>query len=496
MPRFYVRKNADYGNTPERVMQEAVDAVASGTSVRAACRQYGIPRSTLTRNIEKAKQGKQLCPNYKHSQIFSTILEDELETYLSTCAKMFHGLTTKSVRCLAYEMAIANNSKHPLQWDETKSAGKEWLLGFMRRHPNLSIRQPEATSLARATAFNRHTIGAFFTLLEDTYLELSVTGAQIFNLDETGITTAHKVPKVVAPRGAKQLGQITSRERGELVTMCCIVSAAGQSLPPVFVFPRKNFKDHMLFGAPEGSLGLIHQSGWMTAENFIKVITHIIKHTRPTQEHPIILTMDNHESHLSYNALELAKNNHIHIITLPPHTSNKTQPLDRSIFGPMKTHFNRLSDSWMLQNVGKTISIYQLAQLGGTAFVRAATPENICSGFRASGIWPLNPEAFDNIDYLPSSITDRPNPEQQTCPASATTSLTDLSAPQPSSPPEVEPIAGPSSVSPELAEREAESSISTASKSIEGSSSKSKDPVHTSPFDLRGYPKVSGALYI
>ena len=115
----------------------------------------------------------------------------------------------------------------------------------------------------------------------------------------------------------------------------------------------------MLNGAPEGSLGLTHQSGWMTGDNFFKVISHIVQHVRPSKEYPIVLIMDNHESHLSYAALELAKKNNIHIITLPPHTSNKTQPLDRSVFRPLKSAYNRYADAWMLQNPGKQITIYQ-----------------------------------------------------------------------------------------------------------------------------------------
>ena len=124
--------------------------------------------------------------------------------------------------------------------------------------------------------------------------------------------------------------------------MCVIVSASGQTLPPAFVFPRKNYKEFMMHGSPGGSLGLVDSSGWMTTANFIKVMKHFITNARPSKDHQVVLIMDNHQSHLSYEALSLAKENVIHIITLPPHTSNKTQPLDRTVFGPMKTHYNQL----------------------------------------------------------------------------------------------------------------------------------------------------------
>ena len=61
----------------------------------------------------------------------------------------------------------------------------------------------------------------------------------------------------------------------------------------------------------------------------------------------------------------------------------------------------------MLQNPGKTITIYEISELLGHAFPRAFTPQNIQSGFRVAGIFPFNNDIFTD-EFLSSYVTDRP----------------------------------------------------------------------------------------
>lgn len=475
MPRTYKRKS-DAGLIPEGAMREAVMLVLGGGKIRKVATDKGISKSVLCRYVQKYKKNEtcSLVPNYKHSQVFTQQEENTLEEYLTTCSAMFYGLTPKHVRSLAYEMAKKSNISVPQTWADNHAAGVDWFNCFMKRHPRLSIRCPEATSLARATAFNEHNIKAFFDVLEPVVKKLNVGGRRIFNLDETGCTTVQRVPKVVAAKGCKQVGQVTSRERGELVTMCAVVSATGISLPPIFIFPRKNFREVFMTGTPEGSLGLANQSGWMNTDNFVKVIEHVAKHTQASPTNEIILVMDNHESHVALNCVVHAKECGINIVTLPPHTSNKTQPLDLSVFGPFKSYFNSTADSWMLKNPGKTITIYQMGELMGSAWVRAATPSNIASGFQLSGIWPLNRDAFTSQGYLPSTVTDRELPVAAILPTED-----DEDLPEPISEVEVEPaIATPSDHDANNRERRTPDSSASTRRFV-------------SPQEFRGYPKVS-----
>lgn len=170
-----------------------------------------------------------------------------------------------------------------------------------------------------------------------------------------------------------------------------------------------HFKQSFLRGAPLGSNGSANPSGWMTENDFVLFLTHFIKHVRPSTEHEVVLFLDNHSSHLSIKALDLAKANGIILITFPPHCSHKLQPLDRSVFGPFKSYFNTMATNWMREHPGETMQIPNIAELVGLAYPLATTPSNILSGFRVSGLSPLNRFIFnDDADFAPSFVTDRP----------------------------------------------------------------------------------------
>lgn len=116
--------------------------------------------------------------------------------------------------------------------------------------------------------FNRKAVNDFYNLLESILLRGNFPPNRILNLDETGITTVMNMPKVLAEKSQKQVGQFVSAERGELVTFLGIVTATGTALPPVYIFPRVHFKESFMQGSPMESLGLCNKSGWMTSDLF------------------------------------------------------------------------------------------------------------------------------------------------------------------------------------------------------------------------------------
>ena len=402
-------------------MKAAVDKVIlEGKSIRIASDESGIKKATLHRYVQKVNKGtiERYEPHYNVHSVFTKEQENNISEYLVKAAAMCYGLTPMRCRMLAYQYAMAIGIDCPQSWSANKAAGPDWFAAFLKRHPHLSLRRPEATSLSRATSFNRHNVGFFFTNLDDVMKRYKFSAADIYNLDETGCKTVQDMAKVkvIAPKQEKQVGKVTSAERGTLLSLLCCVNACGNSIPPLFVFPRVHFKEHMLHGAPPGSVGVAHPSGWMTGENFVVFLHHFINNVRCSKDHLVLIIMDNHDSHITIDALNVAKENGIILLTFPPHCSHKLQPLDRTIFGPFKHYYTQAANGYMNNHPGCTISIHNIAELVGKAYPGAFTPRNITAGFKVSGIFPFDSNIFNDEEFAPSSVTDREDPSD-VCPA-------------------------------------------------------------------------------
>ena len=131
----------------------------------------------------------------------------------------------------------------------------------------------------------------------------------------------------------------------------------------------------------------------------------------PQERHLLIL--DGHKSHINLEVLMKAKENGIDMISLPSHTSHELQPLDRACFKPFKVAFRAYRDLWALKHHGQKCRKEDLAQWASLAFKKALTEKNIMSGFRATGMWPLNPQALQTRTSPSEGFTAKNVEEEQ-----------------------------------------------------------------------------------
>ena len=102
----------------------------------------------------------------------------------------------------------------------------------------------------------------------------------------------------------------------------------------------------------------------MQHEDFNQFLKHFPKRSSIERKRKeVLLLLDNHDSHLHIENINFCKANGIILLTFPPHTSHRLQPLYRGGFGPLKRYVNSASDSWMKNNPGRAMTIYDIPEI-------------------------------------------------------------------------------------------------------------------------------------
>lgn len=405
-------KRKKYGLWTEDDMAKAISAFRNGDmGLNAVCKMYGIPKPTLKRHIENknafANEAKQ---HFGRSTDLPPEVEKELVEHILQLESCMFGLTSKDLRRLAFEIAEKNEIPHHFNSD-IGMAGKKWYYQFMKRNPNLSLRSPEPTSIARATGFCKERVKSFFNVLTEIVDKNNLSADSIYNVDETGISTVQKPMKVVALKGKHQVGSITSGERGVNTTAVCCMNAAGSFVPPMLIFKRQRFKNELKDGAPPLTIFGCSENGWITTDLFSSWVKNFINylHLKPIAKEPgqkkILLILDGHSTHTkNLEALTLARDHGIIMLSLPAHTTHRLQPLDRSFFKSLNSKYNTACDKWMRTHPGRCITQFQVSLLFGEAYPKAACMDIAMNGFRDTGIWPVDDSIFRDEDFAPSEV--------------------------------------------------------------------------------------------
>lgn len=151
---------------------------------------------------------------------------------------------------------------------------------------------------------------AFFDSYIQIRTETVYDDASIYNMDDSGFSNVPThTGKVLAEKGSRHVGIMSAQERGTLVTLALTVNAAGNFLPPFFIFPTKNMQSVFMDNKSAGAVGYANGSGWMKQSEFAKFMEHFIQHSGASMTAPKLLLMDNHTSHMSIEALDLAIDN-------------------------------------------------------------------------------------------------------------------------------------------------------------------------------------------
>ena len=152
--------------------------------------------------------------------------------------------------------------------NESQTAGRKWLSGFLKRNPGIRVRKAQNLSIARAMGANPTVIGNWFKLLGEVKQKCQITSqSQIWSGDKTGIQNVPKEVKVVGAKNIRTFQQVAS-EQGETSTILTFINACGDVVPPMVIHKAARVQDSWKVKAPGNVTVSATSKGYITQSRF------------------------------------------------------------------------------------------------------------------------------------------------------------------------------------------------------------------------------------
>jgi hypothetical protein len=371
----------------ESLYASALAEIKEGAPIRAVARKYGLARSTLQDRLRgalpKSKghvEDQRLSPE-QESLLADWILHEEDYGRAPGFAKAAR---------MAQSILSEGGPSQPI--------GKNWVYRYLKRNPHVRIKPSDHLERARARGSTREAYNAFFDRLERYVKEKNILPKNLSNIDEHGLREGESRAGKVLGTSLTPRSYVTSSDATAWVTVIECGTAEGVRLPPCVILQGEDLQGQW-YGANwdikkefPGWEFDTSPSGWSNARIALKWLKEIYI-PRTTPENPTewrLLVLDEHSSHTTAAFLKAAYDSKVLLLFLPPHTSHKTQPLDRSVFAAVKAYFREAARDLADFTASAPINKQRFFLTYRDASARGVSPRNLISGFRETGIWPVN----------------------------------------------------------------------------------------------------------
>ena len=335
-----------------------------------------------------------------------TVLTNEEEARLAKWAMEMAmiGYGRSKEQILLTVQKIVEMEKRPNPFKNGKP-GKKWWQGFLRRHPDLSLRKPEQLESTRAASCTKQRLTQWFADFEK-FLEIHEINDDpryFWNADESGFALCPKSGKVLCQTNTKDLYTISGNCKDQ-ITVLCGGSAAGEVIPPMHIYPGVRFGYNPLEGGVAGAYFGKSPNGWIDTELFYGWIANHF--ACQVKVRPVVLLVDGHRSHVNLQISTFCKENGIYLYCLLPHSSHITQPLDVGFFKPLKDAWRKACDVYKSDHPGSFVTKQIFARVFKEAWYHTIQPLKLMNAFRAAGIYPPNFESVRESRIAPSRVYD------------------------------------------------------------------------------------------
>lgn len=423
MPRKYIKIRQPPAYSIEDLKNAVNDIINCNRTYSQVEQFYGIPRAVVYNRVKGRKTSVEKI-GAGRPQVLNPIIEQDIENCLKARARMGIPCNKEDVKDIVEEYVKLENLSTPFP---AGRPGDDWYYSFIKRHPTLSVKKPELLQKCRKDARDPFVVYEFYDELTQLIKDNSLEGRPefIFNCDESGFPTDPKKLKAIGEKG-RPLSRISGGSGRESVSVLATISADGYCLPPLIVFKGVGVQVRWIStNNYPGTKYSCSKNGWMEEPQFFEwfstsFVDHVnfLRNSKNMETQTALLLFDGHCSHISIRIIKTAMQNNIHLMKLPSHLTDKIQPLDKAVFGPLKKIWDGLLIEFIKKQVGSIEGIRvtkcKFSELLGKAWELGMKPQNIKKGFLTTGIYPVDKTKFPVDDFNPSALRRYMAEKQQT----------------------------------------------------------------------------------
>lgn len=221
----------------------------------------------------------------------------------------------------------------------------------------------------------------------------------------------------------KSLGSSQDGSR-EFISLLATICADGSALPPGLIYQgdSHDLQDSWLEefdSSVDSAYFAVSKKGWTNEDLGLSWLSKILEPNTAEKagNGRRLLIVDGHSSHVNMKFIDFCDKHNIILVVFPPHSTHRLQPLDVGIFSPLATAYSNQINQIIQSSSGFTrITKRSFWSIFREAWKKSLTPENICSSFAATGIYPFQPEKvlYQLKEKTPSPISSDDEAKKKT----------------------------------------------------------------------------------
>jgi hypothetical protein len=384
MPRTYtpVLGSSRRRQYSEEAMQRAIDDVNGGMSQRDAAAAHSVPRQTMA---DKIKGKHRLSSGGQ--PVFTEAEEITIAKNIATLGDWGFPVNTTDVRLMVKHYLEVRGRR--VSKFKSNLPGTDWMSCFLKRRSDI-ISQRMCQNICRKRAeISADNVEQYFDHLSHTLSDVPATN--IINYDETNLCDNPGQKKCVFRRGCKYPERVLNSTKASTSVMFS-ATASGVLLPAYVVYKAEHLHDRWIEGGPDDVRYNRSKSGWFDSTCFSDWFNSVVVPFCRRLDGKKVLLGDNLASHFSESVVSKCEELDIAFVCLPPNSTHMCQPLDVSVYAPMKKYWRRVLGDWKngpgraLPTLPKEWFPRLLSQLLDA--MKPTVTQNIINGFKACGICP------------------------------------------------------------------------------------------------------------